>query len=186
MFGQIASIRYDLKADDAKRLLLLSFLFFWQIYFRCFVLGGLFHVRDNLLEIAFINAVEHNSRGVLGRRLVAQTRKVPEHDSFQVSQTVCDLLRDGVAGIFGPPAPETAIHVQSICDAKEIPHVEIKWNHYQKNKLRSLNIYPHPLSLSQALVDVVKMWHWKTFTLLYQVSTNKYPFHLWSLRHKLT
>ncbi|KAK6641282.1 hypothetical protein RUM44_012991 [Polyplax serrata] len=131
-------------------------------------LGGLFHIRDDLQELAFINAVEHSSRGVLSRRLVGQTRKVPEHNSFQVSQTVCDLMGTGVAGIFGPSSPESAIHVQSICDAKEIPHVEIKWNPYQKNKLRSLNIYPHPSSLSQALVDIVKAWKWKTFTIVYQ------------------
>lgn len=116
--------------------------------------------------------MEHSSRGVLSKRLFAQTRKVPEHNSFQVSQTVCELLSEGVVGVFGPGSPETAIHVQSICDAKEIPQVEIMWNPYQKNKLRSLNVYPHPSSLSLALVDVVRAWKWKDFTIIYQVRLN--------------
>ncbi|KAL0275560.1 UNVERIFIED_CONTAM: hypothetical protein PYX00_003377 [Menopon gallinae] len=130
-------------------------------------LGGLFHVRDNLQELAFLNAVEYTSR-VLSKRLVAQARRVPEHNSFQVSRTVCEMISTGVAAIFGPESPETATHVQSICDAKEIPHIETRWDPNQRSKLCSLNVYPHPASLSQALVDVVKAWRWKTFTVIYQ------------------
>lgn len=131
--------------------------------------GGLFHVRDNLQELAFLNAVEYTSR-VLSKRLVAQARRVPEHNSFQVSRTVCEMISTGVAAIFGPESSETATHVQSICDAKEIPHIETRWDPNQRSKLCSLNIYPHPASLSQALVDVVKAWKWKTFTVIYQVN----------------
>ena len=42
---------------------------------------------------------------------------------------VCHLLRSGVAAIFGPQSGQTSAHVQSICDAMEVPHVETRWDY---------------------------------------------------------
>ncbi len=39
---------------------------------------------------------------------------------------VCHLLRSGVAALFGPQSGTTSSHVQSICDAMEIPHIETR------------------------------------------------------------
>ena len=43
-----------------------------------------------------------------------------------VDLTVCHSLTQGVAALFGPNSPYTAHHVQSICDSKEIPHIETR------------------------------------------------------------
>ena len=41
---------------------------------------------------------------------------------------VCHLLRTGVAALFGPESGTTSVHIQSICDAMEIPHIETRYN----------------------------------------------------------
>ena len=43
--------------------------------------------------------------------------------------SVCHLLRSGVAALFGPQSGTTSSHVQSICDAMEIPHIETRWDY---------------------------------------------------------
>ena len=35
-------------------------------------------------------------------------------------------------------------HVQSICDAMEIPHIETRWDFRLKRVDYSINLYPHP------------------------------------------
>ena len=62
---------------------------------------------------------------------------------------VCELLRIGVAGIFGPQSENTANHVQSISDAMEVPHIETRWNYKLNRDEYSVNLYPHPSSLSK-------------------------------------
>ncbi len=52
---------------------------------------------------------------------------------FPFSIEVCHLLRSGVAALFGPQSGTTSSHVQSICDAMEIPHIETR---YKKLKIK--------------------------------------------------
>ena len=59
------------------------------------------------------------------------------------------MLRLGVAAIFGPQSEKTANHVQSICDALEVPHIETRWDFKLTRDAYSLNLYPHPKSLSK-------------------------------------
>ena len=69
-------------------------------------------------------------------------------------------------GIFGPTSPEAAIHVQSICDAKEMPHIETRYDADTKSPM--VNLHPHPSSLGKVFVDLVNAWNWKSFTILYE------------------
>lgn len=62
---------------------------------------------------------------------------------------VCHLLRSGVAALFGPQSGTTSSHVQSICDAMEIPHIETRWDYRLKRDEYSVNLYPHPSALSK-------------------------------------
>ena len=88
-----------------------------------------------------------------------------------VASTVCGILRKGVAAIFGPLSKPTSIHVQSICDALDIPHIETRWDfQFERDDLsipKSLNLYPRPQILSRAFTDLIKAWKWKSFALLY-------------------
>ena len=69
-------------------------------------------------------------------------------------------MRQGVAAIFGPLNGETATHVQSICDAMEIPHIETRWDFHLKEKHRdySVNLYPHHSSLGQVSQNKILQW----------------------------
>ena len=62
---------------------------------------------------------------------------------------VCHLLRSGVAALFGPQSGTTSSHVQSICDAMEIPHIETRWDYRLKRDDYSVNLYPHPTTISK-------------------------------------
>lgn len=134
-------------------------------------IGGLFHPADDNQEVAFRYAVEkiNADRSILPRsRLSAQIEKISPQDSFHASKRVCHLLRSGVAAIFGPQSPQTASHVQSICDTMEIPHLETRWDFRLRRESCLVNLYPHPAALSKAYVDLVKAWGWKSFTIIYE------------------
>lgn len=83
---------------------------------------------------------------------------------------MCHLLRTGVAAIFGPQSPQTASHVQSICDTMEVPHLETRWDYRLRRESCLVNLYPHPTTLSKAYVDLVKSWGWKSFTIIYETN----------------
>ncbi|XP_063613370.1 glutamate receptor ionotropic, kainate 2-like, partial [Penaeus indicus] len=80
----------------------------------------------------------------------------------------CTYLRAGVAAIFGPQSERASAHVQSICDALEIPHIETRWDYRVRREHYSINLYPHPFSLSRAYFDLVREFEWTSFTILYE------------------
>ena len=82
-------------------------------------------------------------------RLSAQIEKIPPQDSFHASKQVCHLLRSGVAALFGPESGTTSTHIQSICDAMEIPHIETRWDFVQRKEDYSINLYPNPKTISR-------------------------------------
>ena len=47
---------------------------------------------------------------------------------------VCKALETGVSGLFGPQSGATAAHIQSMCDALELPHVETRWDSRDNNE----------------------------------------------------
>ena len=69
--------------------------------------------------------------------------------SLFIAVAVCHLLRSGVAALFGPQSGTTSSHVQSICDAMEIPHIETRWDFRLKRDDYSINLYPHPRTISK-------------------------------------
>ena len=62
---------------------------------------------------------------------------------------VCHLLKSGVAALFGPESGTTSSHVQSICDAMEIPHIETRWDIVVKRDRFSINLMPSPKIISK-------------------------------------
>jgi ionotropic glutamate receptor len=65
--------------------------------------------------------------------------------------SVCHLLKSGVAALFGPESGTTSSHVQSICDAMEIPHIETRWDYLVKRDDYSINLYPSPKQISRVI-----------------------------------
>lgn len=62
------------------------------------------------------------------------------------------MLANGVTGMFGPVAGDTAPIVQSICDYKEIPHIQTRWDINQKRGSCQINLYPHPRTLAKVIL----------------------------------
>ncbi|XP_045623949.1 glutamate receptor ionotropic, kainate 2 isoform X4 [Procambarus clarkii] len=134
------------------------------------LIGGIFDDRDDVQEMAFRYAVEKinmDTRTLPRSKLSAQIERIPADDSFRASKQVCKLLRSGVAAIFGPNSENTANHVQSICDAMEVPHIETRWDYKLTRDAYSLNLYPYPPSLSRAYYDILMQLKWKNFVVLY-------------------
>jgi hypothetical protein len=76
--------------------------------------------------------------------------------------SVCHLLKSGVAALFGPESGTTSSHVQSICDAMEIPHIETRWDYLVKRDDYSINLYPSPKQISRVIS--------RTFILLNKIN----------------
>ncbi|KAF3839380.1 hypothetical protein F7725_018097 [Dissostichus mawsoni] len=104
------------------------------------------------------------------------TEDVPHFISqalFSYSSVACDQLSLGVVAIFGPSHSSSSNAVQSICNALEVPHVQVRWKHHPLDNRDSFyaNLYPDYSSLSYAILDLVQSLKWKTATVVYDDST---------------
>lgn len=132
---------------------------------------GLFEEGDNDLTDAFRKAVDriNTDSSILPRsRLSAQIVRLAKDDSFRASKTICRLIQDGVAVIFGPKSPSCSALVQSTCHAMEIPHIVTNWEYRFLPDAFSVNIYPHAPVLGRAYLDLILTKKWKTFTIIYE------------------
>ncbi|XP_045125479.1 glutamate receptor ionotropic, kainate 2-like isoform X1 [Portunus trituberculatus] len=133
-------------------------------------IGAILDKDGDMQELAMRYAVERvNADPKMLPRSTLQTHidRQPADDSFQASKRVCHLLSKGMAAIFGPQSENTANHVQSICDNKEIPHIETRYDYKLTRDEYSINLHPYPPALSQAYYDILKELKWKSFVVLY-------------------
>ncbi|KAM7352229.1 glutamate receptor IIB [Cochliomyia hominivorax] len=102
-----------------------------------------------------------------------------EDDSIILQQLTCDLLENGVAAIFGPSSKTTSDIVAILCNMTGIPHLQFDWSGDEtENNLRkyhyTVNVAPSEQILSNAMWDILKNkdFNWKSFTIVYESSTN--------------
>ncbi|XP_071115475.1 glutamate receptor ionotropic, kainate 2-like isoform X1 [Haliotis cracherodii] len=134
-------------------------------------IGALFEKEHDGQRQAFEWAVEKiNLRNdVLGNTIVVvDDQEVLEQDSFSAQRKVCQMVGKGIVGIFGPVSSLSSAHVQSMCNAFEIPHLQWHWDPRDTRDYYSISLFPHYLTLSQAYRDMVRYWGWSKFTLLYE------------------
>ena len=48
----------------------------------------------------------------------------------------------------------TSTHIQSICDAMEIPHIETRWDFMLRRDDYSINLYPNPKVISKVYIKL--------------------------------
>ena len=85
------------------------------------------------------------------------------------------MLREGIAGMFGPMSSLSAAHVQSICDSLNIPHIETRWDYKEEDSDSfSINLHPHYITLSHAFIDFIVYLKWTSFTILYEDNDSKW------------
>lgn len=95
--------------------------------------------------------------------------------SLLSSSLACDQLSLGVVAIFGPSHSSSSNAVQSICNALEVPHIQVRWKHHPMDNRDTFyaNLYPDYSSLSYAILDLVQFLKWKTATVVYDDSTGE-------------
>lgn len=133
-------------------------------------IGGLFHDTEEQEQLVFQYTIQtiNSDSNVLPKTLVPLPVRVLPHDSLAAANTVCHLLEQGIAGIFGPRAGPTSPMVQSICDTMDIPHVETTWDTRQHRQDFLVNLYPHPFTLARVYVELLNALGWRKFTILYE------------------
>ncbi|XP_061814790.1 glutamate receptor ionotropic, kainate 3 [Nerophis lumbriciformis] len=145
-------------------------------------IGGIFEQTDGPVslvspeELAFkfaVNNINRNRTLLPNTTLTYDIQRINIYDSFEASRKACDQLSLGVVAIFGPSHSSSSNAVQSICNALEVPHVQVRWKHHPMDNRDSFyaNLYPDYSSLSYAILDLVQYLKWKTATVVYDDST---------------
>ncbi|KAH8342593.1 hypothetical protein KR084_011375, partial [Drosophila pseudotakahashii] len=81
-------------------------------------------------------------------------------DSFETVQKVCKLVGVGVQAVFSPTDSALATHINSICDALDIPNIGRSAHDF------SINVYPSQQYVNQAFNDVIHYLNWTRFGIL--------------------
>lgn len=134
--------------------------------------GGLFDGESEEAELVFKYAVKilnaHRDKDEDGL-LHALTRKIEFGSEFDASKKLCKLMAKGVMGILhGPQAADAAEHVQNVCDAKEMPLLESRFDPHTEQPV--INLHPHPSMLAKMYSDLVDAFGWGEFTIVYENS----------------
>ncbi|XP_043657335.1 glutamate receptor ionotropic, kainate 2 isoform X1 [Drosophila teissieri] len=87
---------------------------------------------------------------------------VNRFDSFETVQKVCKLIRVGVQAIFSPTDSVLATHINSICDALDIPSIGRSAHDF------SINVYPSQQYVNYAFNDVIQYLNWTRFGILHE------------------
>ncbi|XP_012734227.2 glutamate receptor ionotropic, kainate 3 [Fundulus heteroclitus] len=142
-------------------------------------IGGIFEQTDGPVsaeELAFkfaVNNINRNRTLLPNTTLTYDIQRINIYDSFEASRKACDQLALGVVAIFGPSHSSSSNAVQSICNALEVPHIQVRWKHHPMDNRDTFyaNLYPDYSSLSYAILDLVQYLKWKTATVVYDDST---------------
>lgn len=75
----------------------------------------------------------------------------------------------------GPPSDSLlGPHIQSICEALDIPHIETRFDIDHGAKEFSINLYPQQKKLNDAILDTVKYLNWTRYAIIYE-GNKSYP-----------
>ncbi|KAK9882219.1 hypothetical protein WA026_019733 [Henosepilachna vigintioctopunctata] len=156
-----------------KYVILFIFLYIQRSNCRDIIIGGLFDENKGLADVysegALKFAVERLNNETLdnSNKFVYKIYSTPKNNPFEALKKTCKLLEEGVVAIFGPQNIKNFDAVQSVCNAKDIPVIQTRWNVRPLRDSTVINNYPHPSVLSKAYLDFVRVWNWKRFAILY-------------------
>ena len=87
--------------------------------------------------------------------------------------TACEQINFGVQAVFGPSDPLLGSHIQSICDALDIPHLAARLDLEPEYKEFSINLYPSHEVLNRAFQDVMTFLNWTEVAIIYEEDLGK-------------
>ncbi|XP_064550382.1 glutamate receptor ionotropic, kainate 2 isoform X2 [Drosophila montana] len=117
---------------------------------------------EKIFHLAIGKANEENEELKLHGVAVA----IEPSNAFETSKKLCKMLRQNLVAVFGPTTNRAARHALSICDAKELPFLDTRWDFGAQ--LPTINLHPHPAQLGVALKDLVTALGWESFTIIYE------------------
>ncbi|XP_043065157.1 uncharacterized protein LOC108093341 [Drosophila ficusphila] len=115
------------------------------------------------MNIVFDHAIDVANQEV-GTQLTSLKEAVDYGNAYQSYAGLCRMLETGIAGVFGPSSRHTAVHMMSICDAMDIPHIYSYMSEYTEG----FNLHPHPVDLAKALFSLITAFNWNRFIFLYE------------------
>ncbi|XP_065574755.1 glutamate receptor ionotropic, kainate 2-like isoform X15 [Artemia franciscana] len=130
--------------------------------------------KDSAAELAFKYAVYrlNKERSILpNTTLMYDIQYVPKEDTFHTSKTACKQISNGVQAVFGPSDPLLGAHIQSICDALEIPHLESRLDteiHVKGSQEFTVNLHPSQELLNSAYKDLMTYLNWTKVAIVYE------------------
>jgi len=80
----------------------------------------------------------------------------------------CHQVGGGVSAIFGPQDSLLGSHIQSLCDALDIPHIEARIDLEPEIKEFSINLYPSPTIIGNALRELINYLNWTKIAVIYE------------------
>ncbi|KAL9893323.1 glutamate receptor ionotropic, kainate 2-like isoform 2-T2 [Glossina fuscipes fuscipes] len=96
--------------------------------------------------------------------LVLKQEEVPFGNSFQGYGKLCKMMQMGIGAVLGPSSKHTALHLMSICDAKDVPYF---YGHMLQSA-EAFNLHPHQDDISRALHSLLIAFQWSRFIFLYE------------------
>ncbi|XP_066598282.1 glutamate receptor ionotropic, kainate 2 isoform X1 [Prorops nasuta] len=127
--------------------------------------------KDSSSELAFkyaIYKINKDKTLLPNTSLVYDIQYVPKDDSFRTSKKACKQLSRSVQGIFGPSDPLLGAHIQSICEALDVPHLEARMDFEPAFKEFSINLYPSQDHLNTAFKDLMVFLNWTKVAIIYE------------------
>uniref|UniRef100_A0A336LKS7 CSON010117 protein n=1 Tax=Culicoides sonorensis TaxID=179676 RepID=A0A336LKS7_CULSO len=127
--------------------------------------------KDSSIEVAFKYAVYkiNKDKNILPKTtLVYDIQYVPKDDSFRSSKKACLQVEFGIQAIFGPNDPLLGSHIQSICEALDIPHIEARLDFDTAPKEFSINLHPAQKFMNNAYKDLIIYLNWTKVAIIYE------------------
>lgn len=87
---------------------------------------------------------------------------------------VCQQMELGVQAIFGPSDQLLGSHIQSICEALALPHIETRIDFETQPKKFSINLHPSQQHINNAYKDLMVYLNWTKVAIIYEEDYGSY------------
>lgn len=145
-----------------------SFLFISGVSVKGeYLFGGIFNedVHHAAFQVIVDDLNEENSD--LPFEITTDLHNVSYDNILEAKKATCSLLKKGVIGIFGPSSTHTSNYIQSICDNKEMPHIETLYDSkIQRNRV--VNLHPYPGQIAKCFIHLIVAYQWKRVIILFE------------------
>lgn len=75
--------------------------------------------------------------------------------------------------VFGPSDPFLGAHIQSICEALHLPHIETRVDFEGGPKEFSINLHPSQQHINNAYKDLMVFLNWTKVAIIYEEDYGK-------------